>query len=78
MKILLQHSRTLHYLRANGSWTRDEKEARDFSHSQTAIDYAFEHKLTHVYVTVKFPGSETVAVPLPGGTATDIQAAGRL
>ncbi|HEY2081648.1 MAG TPA: hypothetical protein VGI88_02605 [Verrucomicrobiae bacterium] len=78
MKILLQHSRTLHYLCANGSWTRDDSKARDFSHSQTAIDYAFEHKLTHVYVTVKFPGSETVAVPLPGRTATGVQAAARL
>jgi hypothetical protein len=65
MKILLQHIRTLHYLRADGSWTRNHTEARNFVHSATAIHFAFEHKLTHVYVAVKFPGSETVTVPLP-------------
>ncbi|HWD91904.1 MAG TPA: hypothetical protein VG938_06100 [Verrucomicrobiae bacterium] len=66
MKILLQHSRTLLYLRADGSWTRRHTEARNFLDSQTAIIFAFERQMLDVYITVKFPGdSETVAVPLP-------------
>jgi hypothetical protein len=66
MKILLQHTRTLLYLRADGTWTRHHTEARNFLDSHTAINYAFERPFMDVYITVKFPGdSDTVAVPLP-------------
>ncbi|HEX4263979.1 MAG TPA: hypothetical protein VH597_06530 [Verrucomicrobiae bacterium] len=66
MKILLQHTQTLLFLRPDGTWTRHATEARNFSHSQTAINYAFERQMADVYITVKFPGdSETVAIPLP-------------
>jgi hypothetical protein len=66
MKILLQHSQTLRYLRTVNTWTKDDSDAHDFLHSQKAIDFAHEHDLTDVYVTVKFLGGEReVAAPIP-------------
>jgi hypothetical protein len=53
-------------MRADGSWTRQHTEARNFLDSQTAINFAFEQQMMDVYITVKFPGDcDTVAVPLP-------------
>jgi hypothetical protein len=66
MKILLQHTQTLKYLRADGTWTRNDSEAHNFLHSQKAIDFAFEHKLKDVYVAVKFIGGDAdIVAPLP-------------
>jgi hypothetical protein len=66
MKILLQHNRTLLYLRADKTWTRYLADARNFEHSEAAINFAFENNMMDVYVTVKFPGDpDAVAVPLP-------------
>jgi hypothetical protein len=66
MKILLQHTQTLKYLRADRTWTRHDSEARTFLHSQRAIDFAFENNLTDVYVAVKFLGGDPdVVAPLP-------------
>src|SRR6185437_6345919 len=58
MKILLQHNQTLHYLRADKSWARSDAEARTFLHSQRAIEFAHQHNLRDVYVTVKFLGGD--------------------
>jgi hypothetical protein len=67
MKILLQHTQTLQYLRRDATWTRNDSEARNFLDSGKAIDFAFDHNLTDVYVTVKFLGGDPdVAAPLPG------------
>ena len=70
MKILLQHNRTLQYLRANNTWARSASEARNFQNSKTAIDYAYENNLLDVYIALKFIGSESedVVVPLPERT----------
>ena len=66
MKILLQDRQTLLYLRTVDTWTRDASDAHNFLHSQRAIDFAHEHLLSDVYVTVKFIGGDPeVAVPLP-------------
>jgi len=66
MKILLQHKESLRYLRTVETWTKDESDAHNFLHSQRAIDFAHEHQLKDVYVTVKFLGREPeVAIPLP-------------
>lgn len=66
MKILLQNRSTLQYLRTVDTWTKNDCEAHNFLHSQKAIDFAHEHGLADVYVTVKFFGGEPdVAVPLP-------------
>jgi hypothetical protein len=67
MKILLQHNRTLQYLRPNNTWARNASEGRAFHNSQTAIDYAYENNLLEVYIAVKFLGGESddVVVPLP-------------
>lgn len=66
MKILLQDRQTLHYLRTVNSWTKHPSEAHNFLHSQKAIDFAHEHKMENVYVTVAFLGGEPeVAIPLP-------------
>ena len=67
MKILLQHNRTLQYLRANDTWARSASDARSFQDSKTAIDYAYENNLLNVYIAVKFVGNESddVVIPLP-------------
>ena len=66
MKILLQHTQSLRYLRTVETWTKDDSDAHNFLHSQRAIDFAHEHDLKDVYVTVKFLGREPeVAIPLP-------------
>ena len=66
MKILLQHRRTLQYVQNVDAWTRHDNEARNFAHSQKAIDFAHEHDLTDVYVTVKFHGeNEAESFPVP-------------
>jgi hypothetical protein len=66
MKILLQHTRTLLYLRSSDGWTRNDSEARTFPHSQKAIEFAHEHNLTDVYIAVKFPDQhDDVVAPVP-------------
>jgi aryl-alcohol dehydrogenase-like predicted oxidoreductase len=66
MKILLQHTRTLLYVRSNETWTRSEFEARDFQHSQRAIDFAHEHNLQEVQIAVKFVDAHyDVVAPVP-------------
>jgi hypothetical protein len=64
MKILLQHRQSLRYLRTVDTWTRDAADAHNFLHSQKAIDFAHEHNLTDVYVTVKFIGGDPDIVAL--------------
>jgi hypothetical protein len=67
MKIVLQHNQTLQYLRADKTWARCDSEARTFLHSKRAIDFAREHNLWDVYVTVKFLGGDPdVSIPVPG------------
>lgn len=66
MKILLQHRRTLQYVQTVDAWTKHDGEAHNFLHSQRAIDFAHEHDLTDVYVTVKFRGdNEGESFPVP-------------
>jgi hypothetical protein len=66
MKILLQHQRTLHYVRTVETWTTDSSDAHNFRHSERAINFAHEHGLNDVYVTVRFPGEDPdVSIPLP-------------
>ena len=66
MKILLQHTRTLLYIRTAEVWTRNEFEARDFQHSQKAIEFAHTNNLTDVQIAVKFiDGHYDVVAPLP-------------
>ena len=66
MKILLQHSRTQLYVRGLGDWTPDVNLAHDFEHSQKAMDFAREHYISGVQITVKFVDSECdEVVPLP-------------
>jgi len=65
MKILLQHRRTLQYVQTPDAWTKIEADAFNFAHSQNAINFAHEHHLTEVYVTVKFPDGDFGSVPVP-------------
>lgn len=66
MKILLQHARTQLYLRRLGDWTENPQEAFDFQHSQRAIDFARDHKLSGVQIAVNFVDCECdEVVPLP-------------
>jgi hypothetical protein len=77
MKILLQHNRTLQYLRPNNTWARHASDGRNFQNSQTAINYAYENNLLDVYIAVKFIGDESddVVVPLPERTQSVAEAA---
>lgn len=75
MKILLQHTRTLLYLRAIDAWTRSKCEAQDFRHSQAAIDFAHRNQLQDVQLAVKFedPDDDVVA-PLPAANQASAMA----
>jgi hypothetical protein len=66
MKILLQHTATQLYVRNAAVWTRNAFEARDFEHSQKAIEFAREHNLSNVQIAVKFVDSQyDIVAPLP-------------
>lgn len=66
MRILLQHTRTGLFLRSLGNWTANAAEGHDFQHSQRAIDFAVEHKLSSVQIAVKFIESEFDEIfPIP-------------
>lgn len=65
MKILLQHRRTHQYVQTVDAWTKHDNEAHNFTHSQKAIDFAHEHDLTDVYVTVRFHDGDSDSVPVP-------------
>jgi len=65
MKILLQNRRTLQYVQTADAWTKSEAAAHNFAHSQMAINFAHDHDLTDVYVTVKFADGESEFVPVP-------------
>ena len=66
MKILLQHARTQLFFRALGDWTANPYEAFDFEHSQKAIEFAHQHRLSGVQIAVKFIDSQLVEVfPVP-------------
>jgi hypothetical protein len=65
MKILLQHKRTLQYVQTVDAWTKHEMNAHNFAHSQKAIDFAHDHDLTDVYVTVKFVDGDWGSIPVP-------------
>ena len=70
MKILLQHVRTQLYLRRLGSWTPNPREAFDFRHSQSAIDFARDHALPGVQIVVKLNNLEDGGVfPIPARAA---------
>jgi len=58
MRILLQHARTQLYQRGLGDWTANPYDAFDFQHSQKAIDFARDHRLSGVQIAVKFIDSE--------------------
>ena len=66
MRILLQHARTRLYLRGLGDWTANPYDAFDFQHSQKAIDYARDHKISGVQIAVRFFDSDVDEIaPLP-------------
>jgi L-rhamnose isomerase len=66
MRIVLQHVRTQLYLLSPDTWTANPFEALDFQHSQTAIEYARQHDLDEVQISVTFADpqfNEVVALP---------------
>lgn len=66
MKILLQHTRTLLFLRTRETWTRSDFEARDFQHSQKAIEFAHGNNLQDVQIAIVLGGGdENVVAPVP-------------
>ena len=66
MKILLQHTRTLLYVRTKETWCRNELEARDFQHSQKAIEFAHGNNIQSVQIAVILGGGEeNVVAPVP-------------
>lgn len=76
MRILLQHARTGLYLRGLGDWTEDPWSAQDFLHSQAALNFAAQHRLSGVCLAIRFldaDGDETyplqLAAEMVAGTA---------
>ena len=66
MRILLQHTRTGLYLKGLGNWTANPYEAFDLQHSQRAIDFARQHRITGVQIAVRFIDSDYDEIaPLP-------------
>jgi hypothetical protein len=66
MRILVQSSRTLKWLRRMDVWTDNKQEAFDFQHTQRALDFIYRHKLTFVQLVVAFPDPNSdVTVRLP-------------
>ena len=66
MKILVQSSRTLKWLRRMDVWTDNVQEAFDFQHSQRALDFIRRHHLSFVQLVVAFPDANSdVTVRLP-------------
>ena len=66
MRILLQHARTGLYFRGLGDWSANPYDARDFQHSQKAIDFARQHQLQGVQIAVRFLDSDYDEIaPLP-------------
>jgi len=60
MRIVLQHTKSELYFQGPGTWTRQLGEAFDFLHTQRAIDFARQHRLTGVQVIVAFLESDQV------------------
>lgn len=76
MKILLQHVLTSYYLCDWGGWSEDSQQALDFGHTQKAIDYTREHRLSGVQLAVRFADSDGDAlfsIPSSGLAADAIQ-----
>ena len=60
MKIVMQHTRSSLYFQGPGTWTRELSEAFDFGHTQRAMDFARQSRLTGVQVIVVFIDSDQV------------------
>jgi hypothetical protein len=54
MRVVLQQIATKLYFQAEGKWTLDPGEARDFGSSLKAIDYCLDQKMSGVEVVLKF------------------------
>jgi hypothetical protein len=79
MRVLLQHGRTVLYLRGVGDWTANRFDAKDFQHSQRAIDFAGQHQLSGVQIAVRFLDTDYDEIaPLPALPQIAAQAAPRL
>jgi len=67
MSIVLQHLRSGLYYHGPGSWMRELRGAVDFDHSQRAMDFALQTRLTGVAVVVAFIDNgvvETYTTPI--------------
>ena len=65
MKIFIRDKAKKLYLRANGEWTADSKEARDFREGSAAISHAAEYGLTGIELYYFFSTkADNFALPL--------------
>ena len=67
MSIVLQHLRSGLYYHGPGNWLRELSGAFDFDHSQRAIDFVRQHRLTGIAIVVTFIDNgvvETYTTPI--------------
>jgi len=65
MKVVIQSTRTLHFLRDDCSWATCAAEASAFSSSIKALDFCVRHKLTDVQIVLHFENaSPDVILPV--------------
>jgi hypothetical protein len=54
MKILVQDPRTNQFFKDAGSWTDDEKSAKTFPHTKSAVKFCLSHRMPGVHIVMKF------------------------
>jgi len=64
VSIILQHIKSGLYFQGPGTWTRQLGEAFDFGHTQRAMGFARQHRLTGVQVIVAFIDSDQIETHL--------------
>ena len=60
MRIILQHTKSALYFQGPGTWTKELGEAFDFGHTQRAMVFARQHRLTGLQVIVAFIDTDQV------------------
>ena len=65
MKVVIQSTRTLKFLRADHSWEQNVTEALCFQTSMRALDFCIRHKLQDIQILLRFhDGTPDVILPV--------------
>ena len=58
MKVLLQNHETGQFLKGEGLWTSDDKQATDFGNPLNAMNFCFLHHLEGTSLVLRMEGRE--------------------